>query len=717
MRLSTHSAVQVPLNREWFCGRLTHFNHPIIGPALSTKLGLQLVIPEFSVAQTFVFTLKIDETTNSVARGPCPYASTVPCSDKITFDLGGLDFTKKFKIGLVDYTLQLTGFKESRVSTSFPTKNFISNEKRENNAFLFARIVAACPETCALGGQVQLLTVNGEKTCGCDCGSTTCPAGKELAKDCSCQCPVGTCNGAPTDANCGCQCPTTAAAGITCKPPKTGWDTTTCECTCDDGLCGGGTLVDRGLCKCDCARVQCSNGRVANPANKCQCECLAQCGPKQRLVTAGGKCECQCDPAQTQCANGFTLEIDPKEPSKCRCGCKNVCGTGCGLAGGAKQCEEGPAEPCCAACQFKPLPCDDGNKCTKNDKCDVLASIQGKRSVCSGEPVCPTPSDTCTFFTCDPASGACTEGTADDGAACGPTGSDEATWDRCAFECRAGRCVGKVTNCDSADMQVTDAASCDGYSCNPRSGKCELGPKPNKACNDGNSCTSNDKCVAGPGAQVTCQGELNTCASQPDIPCHTWRCEKLLGECVKVPAKYKTPCGGDGTDACKTDGICSGGVCLFNRKCKRFKGLDGQCAENLCDAQTGQCRAQPRPDGSACILDNGRPRDSDFCGGNYTCLAGKCEGDIYEDKKNHSGCVGAVVVDSGAGDTAALVVGLSAAGAILVAILIAVLLMMFVNKSQLTDPSTWGLGSSTGLENNPLYDQSAQGTTNALYEG
>ena len=59
-----------------------------------------------------MFKLNIDETTNSIARGPCPYASTVPCSDKITFDLGGLDFNKKFKIGLVDYTLQLTGFKE-----------------------------------------------------------------------------------------------------------------------------------------------------------------------------------------------------------------------------------------------------------------------------------------------------------------------------------------------------------------------------------------------------------------------------------------------------------------------------------------------------------------------------------------------------------------------------------------------------------------------------
>ena len=30
---------EVPLNREWFCGRLTHFNHPIIGPASAAKMG------------------------------------------------------------------------------------------------------------------------------------------------------------------------------------------------------------------------------------------------------------------------------------------------------------------------------------------------------------------------------------------------------------------------------------------------------------------------------------------------------------------------------------------------------------------------------------------------------------------------------------------------------------------------------------------------------
>ena len=713
---------EVPLNREWFCGRLTHFNNPIIGPASSTRLGLQLRIPEFNVNSNFDFRLVIDETTNSEANGPCPYPSTVPCSDKITFDLAGLDFKKSFKIGLVDYTLQLTGFKESRVSTSFPTENFISNENRENNAFLFARIVAACPETCVGGGMVDLVVENGLKTCGCKCGAVTCTPPQELQKDCSCKCPVGTCNGAPTDSKCGCKCPTPQSAGQTCAVPKTGWDSAKCECKCDDGLCGSGTLVDPGSCKCDCAQVKCTNGRVANPKKQCACECLAVCGPTQNLITDNGKCECQCNPLMTKCANGFKLEIDPTNPAACRCGCENLCGAGCGMAGSVKQCSEGPNEPCCQSCQFKPLPCDDKNKCTKDDVCDPVASLMGGKSVCKGVPSCPTAPDTCTQFTCDPATGACNKKTEMDGAACGPTGSDPKNWDRCSFQCSGGQCVGKTVSCDMPVMMPTaaDLASCTGYSCNPATGMCDAGPKPGKPCNDGDQCTLNDVCKQ-VGTDVVCQGDLNDCQNEQAPQCHSLKCNHLIGVCEKVPLPFNTECFGDGTDACKTNGVCSGGVCLFKRKCPDLEKESGYCNENTCDKQTGQCKLSPRPSGSACILPNGRPRDTDFCGQNYTCqlngTQGMCKGDIKEDKVNISECNPGLVIDTGAGQNAALIVGLASAGAVLVMIIVAVLLCAFVNKSQLTDPSTWGMGADVAVQNSPMYDQSAGGQQNRLYEG
>lgn len=715
MGFTGEKGIDVPLNREWFCGRLTHFNHPISGPASSTQLNIQLTIPEFAVQQDFSFTLDIDETTNSVASGPCPYQSTTPCSDKITFNVGGLDVLKKFKIGRVEYTLQLTGFKESRSSTSLPTDRFISNEHRENNAFLFARIVAACPAACVGGGEVTLIVENGLKTCGCNCGSKQCTPPQLLGKDCGCACPPGTCNGAPTQpGTCSCNCPRPADAGLTCMPPKSGWDTTRCECKCDDNLCGAGTLVDPGSCKCDCAAVTCTNGRVPNPAQKCQCECLAQCGPTQRLETDNGRCECVCDPTKTSCAAGFQLEIDPTNPSKCRCGCANVCGAGCGAAGSAKQCNDGAAEVCCKSCQFQPNSCDDNNKCTKDDKCDVGASIAAGTSVCKGEPKCPTAPDVCTTYTCNPATGDCSVATRADGEACGATGTDPQTWDLCSFECRGGRCVGKTVTCDQ-QQQMLNRSSCDSYSCNPRTGQCAPGPKPGKTCNDENSCTFNDVCKD-VGGTVVCQGEQNTCGDKPKVQCHTWQCLAAAGECVKVPEPFNTVCGGDGSDACKLNGYCSGGVCLFKRKCERLLGEDGYCQESYCDPMTGQCLNKTRAEGSACILDNGRPRGSDFCGGNYSCLAnGTCKGDILPERVNHSNCTGVVVVDQGAGGTAALVVGLSAAAAVLVMILLAGLLAAFINRSKLTDPTTWGNGRDGALENNPIYDQSAGGQSNPLY--
>ena len=64
-------------------------------------------------------------------------------------------------------------------------------------------------------------------------------------------------------------------------------------------------------------------------------------------------------------------------------------------------------------------------------------------SVCKGEPKCPTAPDVCTSYECNPATGDCSTKTLADGAACGATGTDKATWDLCSFECRAGRCVGR----------------------------------------------------------------------------------------------------------------------------------------------------------------------------------------------------------------------------------------------------------------------------------
>jgi len=122
--------------------------------------------------------------------------------------------------------------------------------------------------------------------------------------------------------------------------------------------------------------------------------------------------------------------------------------------------------------------CDDGDTCTTNDTCSD--------GVCGGTPISCDDGDACTTNTCS--GGVCvfTNNTepCDDGDAC-------TTNDTCA----GGACVGGTPpNCDDGNI-------CTDESCDPIEGCRRLevsGP-----CDDGISCTSNDRCISG-----SCQGEL-----------------------------------------------------------------------------------------------------------------------------------------------------------------------------------------------------------------
>jgi hypothetical protein len=196
-----------------------------------------------------------------------------------------------------------------------------------------------------------------------------------------------------------------------------------------------------------------------------------------------------------------------------------VCGAGCAVAGGGKQCNDGPSEPCCSQCQYKPNPCDDNDKCTKDDICQPIESIMQKKSVCRGVSKCNTYKDVCTYEECDPKVGVCTKKTLADGAACGLTGTEPKDWNLCESRCVAGVCEFKKLSCDDQAvsmgmmLKLVDEKSCDAYGCNPKTGTCELGPKPDKPCNDGNGCTVNDKCTpdAAQGGKLVCGGDPKVC--------------------------------------------------------------------------------------------------------------------------------------------------------------------------------------------------------------
>lgn len=124
-------------------GALRHFNTPIIAGtgAASADLDITLNFSAPAIAQAFTFTFSITETINQAPASSCPFPSTIPCSDKISFPsaLGASNFS----IGGVNYTLQLLGF--SNTPGGALVSEFISEEGGTNTAFLYGKITSMTP--------------------------------------------------------------------------------------------------------------------------------------------------------------------------------------------------------------------------------------------------------------------------------------------------------------------------------------------------------------------------------------------------------------------------------------------------------------------------------------------------------------------------------------------------------------------------------------------
>src|SRR5207247_2038195 len=119
-------------------------------------------------------------------------------------------------------------------------------------------------------------------------------------------------------------------------------------------------------------------------------------------------------------------------------------------------------------------PCNDSDACTRTDTCQSGACVGGTPVVC-------TPQDQCHLAgTCDTETGACSNPSKPDGAAC----SDGSSCTQ-ADACQAGSCVGANPVVCTASDQCHFAGTC-----SPATGLCSNPPKPNgAACNDANACT------------------------------------------------------------------------------------------------------------------------------------------------------------------------------------------------------------------------------------
>lgn len=131
----------VSTDTTFLLGTLTHFNNAIAGGTAASSTVLNLLTNVMLAAptnQSFAYRFNIDETPNA---GPCAYASTAACADRITFV--NLDTTSAFTVNGVAYTMALLGFSTNGGATFLP--DFISQEGSNNSAGLYARITGPTP--------------------------------------------------------------------------------------------------------------------------------------------------------------------------------------------------------------------------------------------------------------------------------------------------------------------------------------------------------------------------------------------------------------------------------------------------------------------------------------------------------------------------------------------------------------------------------------------
>ena len=229
--------------------------------------------------------------------------------------------------------------------------------------------------------------------------------------------------------------------------------------------------------------------------------------------------------------------------------------------------------------------CDDGNPCSTGEKCDSSGVCQaGIAVVCDdGNP--------CTADACDGVTGVCKysnlTGACDDGIAC--TVSDT---------CAGGACAGTAKKCSDGNPCTID--QCDNLK------GCTYTAVVGASCDDGNLCTTGDKCDGNgscqAGAVVSCD-DLNPCTA--DV------CDLTSGLCKNT--SISSAC--DDGNACTNKDFCAAGACLGTAiSCDD----NNACTSDSCDKTKGCVHTNLT---SSCS-DNNPCTAGDKCDGAGNCLAG-----------------------------------------------------------------------------------------------
>jgi len=315
-------------------------------------------------------------------------------------------------------------------------------------------------------------------------------------------------------------------------------------------------------------------------------------------------------------------------------------------------CTSEQCDPITGLCIFTNVdgPCNDLNGCTENDQC--------VRGVCKGTPVVCTGDNICLNYFCNQDSGKCDSvsntNPCDDNNNCTSYSS-----------CLNGACVGSPIVCTPADTDCTKR------SCNPSTGLCDATYLNSGICSDGDSCTTNDQCVAG-----VCKGTAQPCNAQctidsqctPSDLCHTAQCVNtvcvnvpkacaatgnsctsntcslLTGECVV--SNVAGPC--DDGNACTQSDQCRNGECVgFNPK---TCSTSLKCRQSVCNTVTGSCditvivdNTTTCDDNIACTVNdvctvNGCAGTQLVCNDNNPCTTDYCSSGVCKFEPNINSC-------------------------------------------------------------------------------
>jgi cysteine-rich repeat protein len=264
---------------------------------------------------------------------------------------------------------------------------------------------------------------------------------------------------------------------------------------CGDGVVQAGEQCDDGNeATGDCCSPTCQVQNVGSACPEDGNPCSSD------ACDAGGTCAHPARPDGTACSDGDACT----RTDACLAGiCAGADPVECPAPGPCRA--EGTCDPGTGTCSNPPGPdgaaCDDGSACTRADACAGGACV-------GTDPVTCIPSDSCHLAgSCDPATGACSDPVAPDGASC-----DDGDGCTRVDACAAGTCLG------SSPVACTPSDSCHlAGSCDPATGACSDPVAPDgTACSDGSACTEADACSSG-----ACSGTpVDGCVSLDAFACY-----------------------------------------------------------------------------------------------------------------------------------------------------------------------------------------------------